>query len=151
MSWGACSPRTKTPTQKKATMGLKKPTCWHLFTLPSSQTHTHTVHMRIRSGEVNSPLPHIYPVWQHFIAEVDSTRKPGHTFVRFSPLNAIEMGTEYFLALLWHHDIKQLLWVSGSLLCGNFGHMCEQTSLTCSRLWRNNGSVRTMSLAYSFH
>lgn len=48
--------------------------------------------MRLRSGEFTSPLPHIYPVWQHFITEVGLTRKSGHTSARFSQLSALLMG-----------------------------------------------------------
>lgn len=54
-------------------------------------------------------------------------------------------GTEYVLALLWHHVIKQMLWINGSLICEPFWHMCEQTSLTGLWFWRDNGSVKTMT------
>lgn len=151
MSWGACSPHTKTPTQWRGTMGFKKPTCWHLSTLLSSQTHTHahTVRTWRRSGEFKSPLPHMYPVWQHFITEVDSTRKSGLTFVRFPQLNAVEMGRN--ISCRCYDTTTQNSCFGSTLLCGNFRHMCEQTSRTCLWLWRDNASVKTMNLLCSFH
>lgn len=58
-------------------------------------------------------------------------------------------GRGYFLALLWHHETKQLPWINGRLLCGNFQYMCEQTSLTCLGLWHDEGTLKTFSLCWS--
>lgn len=64
-----------------------------------------TVWMWLRSGEFKSPLPHIYPVWQHFISEVDLTRKSGHTSVKFSQLSALQMG--YNISWLCYDTMTQ--------------------------------------------
>lgn len=42
--------------------------------------------------EFESPLPHIHPVWQHFITAIPLTRKWGRTSVRFSQLYDAAMG-----------------------------------------------------------
>lgn len=54
---GTCSHQTKTPIQWKGTMGLQKPTRWHLSTLPSSQAHmrTHSAYGN-KVGRVQAPF-----------------------------------------------------------------------------------------------
>lgn len=88
------NPPKKTASQWKATMGLQKMSGSHLSMPPHSQTPVCVCALRIRkrSGKLKRPLPHAFPVWQHFTKEADATRKTGHTTVRFSQLNSLEMG-----------------------------------------------------------
>lgn len=44
------------------------------------------------------------------------------------PAKCVTNGIQYFLTLLWHHNTRQLLWVSGSLLFGISQHMWMRIS-----------------------
>ena len=94
--WGgallASYANTYTMERHNGTWKANSLTPFHTSEQPNADAHTHTVRMGRRSGKFKSPLPHIYPVWQHFITEANSARKWGRTFVRFSQLNAVEMG-----------------------------------------------------------
>lgn len=152
MSWGACSTRTETPTQWKGTMGFKKPTRWHLSTLPSSRTHTtHSAYVN-KVGRVQEPFASHISCMTAFHQRGRLDQEVRSYLCEVLTAKCCRNGTEYFLALLWHHDTKQLLWVSGCLLLHVeiFHHMCRQTWRTCLWLWRDNGCVKTMSLLYSF-
>lgn len=110
---------------------------------------THTVRMGRRSGKFKSPLPHIYPVWQRFITEANSTRKSGRTFVRFTQLNAVEMGQN--ISWLCYDTMTQnSCFASVDLYYVEMFSACVRADLTCLWLWRDSGSVKTMSRLRSF-
>lgn len=148
---GACSPRTQTPTQWKCTMGLEKPTRWHLSTPASSQTQTHTQSAYgEKVGKVQEPFASHISCMTAFHHRGQLHQEVGSYICEVHTAKCCRNGAEYFLALLWHHDTKQLLCISGSLLCGNLRCVSTQTSPTWLWLWRDNGSVKTMSRLHSF-
>lgn len=150
---GPCSPRTQTPTQWKGTMGLEKPTRWHLSTPASSQTQTHThTHSAYgeKVGKVQEPFASHISCMTAFHHRGQLRQEVGSYICEVLTAKCCRNGAEYFLALLWHRDTKQLHCISGSLLCGNFRCVCAQTSPTCLWLWRDNGPVKTMSRHRSF-
>lgn len=124
-------------------MGFKKPTHWHFSTLQSGQTHTHThsAYGNMIRGVQEPFASHISCMTAfHHGGWLDQEARS--YLCEVLTAKYCRSGLEYFLSLLWHHDTKQLLWISGSLLCGNLWYVCEQTSLTCLWLWRDNSSLK---------
>ena len=113
------------------------------------RTHTHSAYGE-KVGKVQEPFASHISCMTAFHHRGQLRQEVGSYICEVLTAKCCRNGAEYFLALLWHRDTKQLHCISGSLLCGNFRCVCAQTSPTCLWLWRDNGPVKTMSRHRSF-
>ena len=113
------------------------------------RTHTHSAYGE-KVGKVQEPFASHISCMTAFHHRGQLRQEVGSYICEVLTAKCCRNGAEYFLALLWHRDTKQLHCISGSLLCGNFRCVCAQTSPTCLWLWRDNGPVKTISRHRSF-